>query len=65
MKIVLNGKETETESVTLLQIIRAFRFKPERVVAELNGQIVDKKDYNETRLNDNDKLELVQFVGGG
>jgi len=31
----------------------------------LNGEIADKKKYNKIFLKKNDKIEIVQFIGGG
>ena len=35
------------------------------VAVELNKNIVHRQDFNKTKLNDNDKLEIVKVVGGG
>ena len=36
-----------------------------KVAIELNGEITDKKKYNKIFLKKNDKIEIVQFIGGG
>jgi thiamine biosynthesis protein ThiS len=35
------------------------------VVAEINGHIVERKDFGSMHLNDGAKIELIRFVGGG
>lgn len=35
------------------------------VVAELDGNIVPKRDFEKTVLKNGSKLELIRFVGGG
>jgi len=35
------------------------------VVIELNQDIVEKKDLTDIMIKENDKLEIVRFVGGG
>jgi len=36
-----------------------------KVAIELNGEIADKKKYNKIFIEKNDKIEIVQFIGGG
>ena len=66
MKITINGKEQQFVSVSNLgQIIENFCKQNNRVIAEVNGEIVKSKQWEKTPLNDGDKVELVSFVGGG
>lgn len=66
MNIVLNGKICELEEGTSIQkLVEAEGFNPLWVVAELNTQIVAKEKWEATRLEKDDRLELVGFVGGG
>ena len=36
-----------------------------KVAIELNKEIVDKNKLNKIKLNNNDKIEIVHFIGGG
>ena len=36
-----------------------------KVAIELNGKILPQNEYNSKKLNHNDKIEIVQFIGGG
>ena len=66
MQIVVNGAPvTCPEQATLLDLARQLAFAPDRVVAELNREIVPSALFGETRLSEGDTLELLQFVGGG
>jgi sulfur carrier protein len=66
MQIIVNGKPFEAAAaLTLLELLRLKGLKPERVVVELNGEIVDKPRYGEVTLKENDTLEILGFVGGG
>lgn len=66
MRIELNGEPFDCESgATLLSLIRARGFEPERVAAELNGEIARRADFGATVLSAGDRVELVHFVGGG
>ena len=66
MKIILNGQEKQlTSTQSLNQLIEQFCKQNNRVIAELNGEIVKSQQWEKTSLNDGDKIELVSFVGGG
>ena len=36
-----------------------------KVAIELNEEIIDKKNVNKVKLKQNDKIEIVHFIGGG
>ena len=62
----LNGDQYYIEDeVTLLQLITYFNYNTSLLVLEYNNSICNKKNWNKLYLNDNDKIELLQFVGGG
>jgi len=66
MKIICNGEEQEVRSdITLVELMRELDLNPNTVVAECNGVIVKKGDYETLVLPENAKLELIRFVGGG
>ena len=66
MRIELNGEPFDcAEGTTLLALIRARGFEPERVAAELNGAIARRADVGAAVLRAGDKAELGHFVGGG
>ncbi len=66
MKILLNGKEKKLAStINLKQMIEQFCQQSSRVIAEVNGQIVKSPQWEKIHLKDGDKIELVNFVGGG
>jgi len=63
MKVVVNGKEIETSAQTLSTLIEELGARPAAV--EVNLEIVKKTDYQHFALRDGDRVEIVQFVGGG
>lgn len=50
---------------TLAAFLRESGYNLERIAVERNGAIVPKRDYETTRLETDDFLEIVCFVGGG
>lgn len=62
----VNGKDTTLKTpVTLADFLVHNGYNFQRVVVERNGTIITREQFAETLLTDNDKLEVVQFVGGG
>ena len=66
MEITCNG-ETKiiTQGTTLVSFIAAMELNPDTVVAECDGRIIKKDEYDTFVLADGNVLELVRFVGGG
>jgi thiamine biosynthesis protein ThiS len=65
MKIEVNGKDIEVDINTLDQLVRHYNLKEEHVVAEVDGEIVDRTGWKAYALKPGAKIELVHFVGGG
>ncbi len=66
MKLIINGETQEFDEGTSLQsVISSLQIEDKVMAAAVNMQIVKKDDWSNFRLNDSDKLELLQFVGGG
>ena len=66
IKIKLNGKlKSINNKSTLFNIVQKNKIPLAKVAIELNQEIVDKKNLNKINLKDNDKIEIVHFIGGG
>jgi sulfur carrier protein len=66
MNVELNGKTAELDGIeTVGDLIRSKDLKPQMVAVELNGEILPREKFDEQRLQDGDRLEVVHFVGGG
>lgn len=66
MKVQINGEERElAEGLTLAALLEHLGMKADRVAVELNREIVRREAWAQTHLKDGDRLEVVQFVGGG
>ena len=65
-KIKLNGNTHVINSGTNLnQLLNKLKIEKNKVAVEVNGEIIEKKKYPNLTLNTNDKVEIVQFIGGG
>ena len=66
IKIKVNGKvKSITENTNLLKLMKILKIPLKKVAIELNQEIVDKKKLNKINLKNNDKIEIVHFIGGG
>ena len=66
MEIIVNGESRKVApEINLQDLLRLLELKEDRVAVELNRDIVRRDRWPETRLRDQDRLEIVQFVGGG
>ena len=66
IKIKLNGKlKSINYKSTLFNIIKNNKIPLTKVAIELNQEIVDKKKIKNINLKNNDKIEIVHFIGGG
>jgi len=64
--IVLNGLEhAAPEGASVLALLETLGFAAGRVAVEANGRILRREDFARAILRDGDRLEVVQFVGGG
>ena len=69
MNLKINGEiktiEKSNKEILLEVLLERLGFKPQLVVVELNGVIVNPKDWISTKIKDGDCLEVVTIVGGG
>ena len=66
IKIKLNGKlKVITENYKIQNLLSDFKVPIKKVAIELNHEILDKKKLNKIKLSNNDKIEIVHFIGGG
>ena len=66
MKLIINGEERWLENVSsLTSLLVQLGLKADRVAVELNREIAARASWDSTQLKDGDRLEIVQFVGGG
>lgn len=61
----INGQEVQAAGKTLMEYLHAHGYDPQRLAVERNGDIVPKRYYEATVLQDGDSVEIVTFVGGG
>jgi sulfur carrier protein len=65
MRIEVNGEHREVEASTILALVEELGLDVRKVAVERNLEIVPRSLHATTALADGDRVELVQFVGGG
>jgi sulfur carrier protein len=65
MKIIVNGSEEIIGSKTIMDLILGKSLDPKTVIVEYNLKIVKRDTWDSIELHESDKLEILNFVGGG
>lgn len=64
--IILNGEQTANMvGKTLADLLQEKTEMMQNVVVELNGKIIHREELADQTLSENDRVELISFVGGG
>lgn len=66
MRVYINGESKEVSGTpTLAELINQLDLPAARIAVELNREVVRRSEWESTVLHDDDRLEIVHFVGGG
>lgn len=66
MEITLNGDPFELEQpMSVTALLARLDIDPRRVAVEHNLEIIRRQRFEDVVVNDGDRVEIVNFVGGG
>ena len=66
IKIKINGKvKSILDNYKMSDLVKNLKIPIKKIAIELNQEIIDKKNINKINLKNNDKIEIVHFIGGG
>ena len=66
MIIHVNGERQEVvQELSLSNLIDQLKLPPQRIAVELNREVVRRANWETTVLREDDRVEIVHFVGGG
>ena len=66
MRVIANGEQLDVgDGLTVAAFIRSRDLDPRYVVVERNGEALERGSYDEVRLAEGDRLEVVRAVAGG
>lgn len=65
MRLLINGEPREVSAHTLATLVDELGLDRRKVAVERNLEIAPRSSHAQTRLAEGDRIEIVQFVGGG
>ena len=66
IQIYINGKKKNIDvNDKLTNILEDFFIKNKLVAIELNEEVVPKSKYKTKRISQNDRIEILELIGGG
>ena len=66
MRVYVNGESRELSGApSLAELLTQLELPAARIAVELNREVVRRSDWSSTMLGEDDRIEIVQFVGGG
>tara|TARA_A100001011_G_scaffold375189_1_gene436452 strand:+ start:442 stop:660 length:219 start_codon:yes stop_codon:yes gene_type:complete len=66
IKIKINGKPAIIkDNISLYNYVKKLDVPIKKVAIELNREIMNKESLSKIKLKNNDKIEIVHFIGGG
>jgi thiamine biosynthesis protein ThiS len=66
LQVYVNGEAKEfSDPTSLAELITQLDLPAARIAVELNRNVVRRGEWSATILQDDDRLEIVHFVGGG
>ena len=65
-KIQLNGRKVSIkQKISIFNLLKKHKLDNRKVAVELNGTVITKNRYKKKLIKNNDKIEIVHFIGGG
>tara|TARA_B100002051_G_C16153832_1_gene354849 strand:+ start:19 stop:222 length:204 start_codon:yes stop_codon:yes gene_type:complete len=65
-KIQLNGKQLKiNNNLSIKDLLKKYKLNERKIAIEINGMILPKNHYKKKKIKNKDKIEIVQFIGGG
>ncbi|MBL7564731.1 sulfur carrier protein ThiS [Staphylococcus saccharolyticus] len=66
MKCIINGDSFTFEREQSIQdVLLSLDLDPKRVIVEMNKELIKQDNYTEHTVREDDRLELLEIVGGG
>lgn len=66
MEVMINGDAFKFgEQLTLIELLQQLEIDEQRVIVEHNSKLIKQDAFASQVVSANDKLELLEFVGGG
>tara|TARA_B100002019_G_scaffold264266_1_gene252929 strand:+ start:17 stop:220 length:204 start_codon:yes stop_codon:yes gene_type:complete len=65
-KIQLNGKKiTVKQNISIYDLLKRYQLADKKIAVEHNKTIISRAHFKKKKIKNNDKIEIVHFIGGG
>ena len=66
IQIYINGKKKNINSnYNLINILEEYSLNNKLVAIEINQEVIPKSNYKTKKINKNDRIEILELIGGG
>ncbi len=65
MKVCINSEARCIEPCSVAQLLLFLNIEHQRVVVEINHEIIARSAHGDTQIQDGDSIEIIKAVGGG
>ena len=66
IQIYINGKKKNINSnCNLIDILKEYSLINKLVAVEINQEVIPKSNYKTRKINKNDRIEILELIGGG
>ena len=66
IQIYINGKKKNINSnYNLINMIEEYSLKKKLIAIEINQEVIPKSNYKTKKINKNDRIEILELIGGG
>jgi len=66
INIYINGESKQIKGeLSVLSLLKLLNLNKDNIAVEINREIINKSNYNAYIIKENDRIEIVNFIGGG
>ena len=66
IQIYINGKKKNINSnYNLINLLEEYSLKNRLIAIEINQEVIPKSNYKTKKINKNDRIEILELIGGG
>lgn len=65
MQVKINGEDKKIVGKTIQEVLEELKITEKVMAAAVNMNVVKKEQWSSYELKEGDKVEFLQFVGGG
>ncbi len=63
--MILNGEYISLQDISLQDLLVQYGWSADLIALEVNGKIIPRSEFDTLILRQDDRIEIVSFVGGG